>query len=193
VQPSGARLWRLKYRHGGTERTDPIGSYPEVTLADAREERDRAPAWLREGKDHVLQRRLERAGEVAKRATTFEAIAREIHRAPEWSVAHRTAVEGRLEKELLPDLRRLLVETITTPLVLATLKKIENPGALETASKCRVLAPQIFRHAIVTGRLQVDPAAHLSKARPLARPSTGQRFPPMTCPRCSRPWQRFPP
>lgn len=47
VQPSGAKLWRLKYRHGGTERAYAIGVYPQITFAEAREERDRARAWLR--------------------------------------------------------------------------------------------------------------------------------------------------
>jgi integrase len=164
VQPSGAKLWRLKYRHGGTERTYAIGAYDEVTLAEARVERDRARAWLREGKDPVGERRLERAGQVAKRTTTFEAIAREFIGLQDWSPAHRVAVEHRLEGELLPDLGRLPVDTITPQIVLAALKKIEARGALETASKCRVLASQVFRHAIVTGRLQVDPAAHLSGA-----------------------------
>jgi hypothetical protein len=95
VQPSGAKMWRLKYRHGGTERTYAIGAYDEITLAEAREERDRARAWLHEGKDPVGERRLERAGQVAKRMTTFEAIAREFIGLQDWSPAHRVAVEHR--------------------------------------------------------------------------------------------------
>ena len=164
VQPSGAKLWRLKYRHGGTERTYAIGAYDEITLAEAREERDRARAWLREGKDPVVERRVDRAREIAKRATTFEAVAREFAAMQRWSPEHRAAVDRRLAAELLPDLGNLPIDAIDAPMVLATLKKIEARGALETASKSRVLASQVFRHAIVTGRLTIDPAAHLSGA-----------------------------
>jgi len=164
VQPGGAKLWRLKYRHGGTERTYSIGAYDEISLAEAREERDRARAWLRDGKDPVSERRVDRARAIARQAITFEAVAREFAALQQWSIEHRAAVNRRLEGELLPDLGKLPVDAIDAPMVLATLKKIEARGALETASKSRVLASQIFRHAIVTGRLQVDPAAHLSGA-----------------------------
>ena len=37
VQPSGAKGWRLKYRHGGKEKRLSFGVYPEVTLKAARE------------------------------------------------------------------------------------------------------------------------------------------------------------
>jgi hypothetical protein len=49
VNPNGSRLWRLKYRRAGFERTLSIGSYPVVTLAEARDERDKAHRLLREG------------------------------------------------------------------------------------------------------------------------------------------------
>src|SRR5258708_14399037 len=39
VQPTGAKLWRLKYRHAEKERTYAIGAYPELSLAEARAER----------------------------------------------------------------------------------------------------------------------------------------------------------
>ena len=42
VKPNGAKLWRLKYRHGGKERVYSIGAFPEVGLADARGARDQA-------------------------------------------------------------------------------------------------------------------------------------------------------
>ena len=37
VTPAGGRLWRWKYRFDGTERQLALGSYPELTLAEARE------------------------------------------------------------------------------------------------------------------------------------------------------------
>ncbi len=36
VQPSGGRLWRLKYRLDGHEKKLALGIYPEVGLAEAR-------------------------------------------------------------------------------------------------------------------------------------------------------------
>ena len=162
----GSKLWRLKYRHGGKERLYSIGAYPEITLEKAREDREQAREWLRAGKDPVIERRLAKASEAAKQAETFETVAREFIalQAGKWSPDHAAAVTRRLEAELLPDLGRLPVSGITAPMALATLKKVEKRGALETASKCRVLGSQIARYAVVTGRIGVDPFAHLAGA-----------------------------
>ena len=40
INPNGSRLWRLKYRLKGKEKLLALGSYPEVSLANARRERD---------------------------------------------------------------------------------------------------------------------------------------------------------
>lgn len=37
VQPDGSRLWRMKYRVDGKEKSLAFGSYPQVSLAKARE------------------------------------------------------------------------------------------------------------------------------------------------------------
>ena len=51
VMPTGGRLWRLDYRHNGTRRTLALGSYPDVSLAKARERRDEARRLLADGID----------------------------------------------------------------------------------------------------------------------------------------------
>src|SRR3546814_19500130 len=46
VNPRGSKLWRLKYRKDGVERKLALGSYPEITLAEARGARDAARRQL---------------------------------------------------------------------------------------------------------------------------------------------------
>ena len=53
VQPSGGKLWRLKYRIEGREKKLGIGTYPEVGLAEARERRDEARKMIAFGKGPV--------------------------------------------------------------------------------------------------------------------------------------------
>ncbi|HKP65721.1 MAG TPA: Arm DNA-binding domain-containing protein, partial [Casimicrobiaceae bacterium] len=79
VMPTGAKLWRLKYRFGAErkERIYSIGAFPEISLAQAREERERAREWLRQGKDPIIQRRVAKATAGAQQAITFKAIADE--------------------------------------------------------------------------------------------------------------------
>ena len=46
VNPAGSKLWRLKYRIRGFEQKLALGSYPDVSLADARTNRDAARKHL---------------------------------------------------------------------------------------------------------------------------------------------------
>ncbi|CAN5443215.1 hypothetical protein BH10PSE12_BH10PSE12_23550 [soil metagenome] len=68
IQPSGGKLWRQKYRINGTERKLSIGTYPDISLSEARKRRDAAREQLFIGKDPHWQRSLAREteGEVAQ-------------------------------------------------------------------------------------------------------------------------------
>lgn len=175
VQPHGARLWRMKYRHAGMERVYAIGVYPEVTLAKAREERDRARGWIREGKDPTVERKVSRALQGAHQADTFGAMAEEwfAKASPAWSDAHRSAQRARLDNELVKDLGDIPVKDLKPAKILETLRRIEARGAHETAGKCRIMVSQVFRYAVQTSRAESDPAALLSGA--LVRPAPTHR------------------
>ncbi len=60
VRPTGAKLWRLRYRLGDKENLFAIGRYPELTLQDAREERDKAKKLIKEGVHPAHKRKLDR-------------------------------------------------------------------------------------------------------------------------------------
>ena len=51
VKPNGSRLWRLKYRVDGIEKTLSFGAYPQVTLSLARERRDESKRLTARGVD----------------------------------------------------------------------------------------------------------------------------------------------
>jgi integrase len=74
---AGARLWRLKYRRpDGRENRIALGEYPAVTLNRAREERDKARAMLRDGRDPSAERVARREAAVRELQSTFQAAAR---------------------------------------------------------------------------------------------------------------------
>jgi len=73
VRPTGARLWRLKYRRAGVEKLLALGSYPDTSLQKARSKRDAARAILEDGRDPGAERKAEKS----VRVETFAAIAEE--------------------------------------------------------------------------------------------------------------------
>jgi integrase len=166
VTPSGGKYWRFKYRFAGKEKLLALGVYPTVTLKAARKKRDAAREQLAANVDPGTQRKLEK--QTARRAAenTFEAVAREWWETKRggWSEAHSAAVLGRLEKQLLPTLGGRPIAEIEPPELLSVIRTIEARDALELASKTRIVAGQVFRFAIATGRAKSDPSRDLRGA-----------------------------
>ncbi len=75
ITPAGGRLWRWKYRFGGAEKLMALGRFHEITLADARERRDRARRLLAHGPDPMAERKAEKRAYVAATEHNFEKIA----------------------------------------------------------------------------------------------------------------------
>lgn len=71
INPSGSRLWRLKYRFGGKEKLLSLGAYPAVSLADARRLRDEARAVLADERDPSVEKQERKRAEAERRGVTF--------------------------------------------------------------------------------------------------------------------------
>ena len=61
VAPSGGKLWRFKYRYGGKEKNLSCGVFPDVSLDEARAQRDRLRKLLSHGIDPSVVRKEEKA------------------------------------------------------------------------------------------------------------------------------------
>src|SRR5680860_412475 len=166
VAPSGGKWWRLKYRFGGKAKLLSLGTYPAVSLKDARAKRDALRAQLAAGIDPGQARKAEKATRGG--ANSFEAVAREWigKYAPTWAESHSTKVIWRLERDVFPWLGVRPVGSVTASELLAVLRRIESRGALETAHRALRNSGQVFRYAIATGRAERDPAADLRGALP---------------------------
>ena len=75
--PSGGKWWRFKYRYAGKEKLLSLGTYPEVSLAKAREDREQARRRLAAGVDPSAARQEAKRQTVEATANNFEGIARE--------------------------------------------------------------------------------------------------------------------
>ena len=51
ITPNGSKLWGLKYYYLQKEKKLSIGAYPAISLADAREAREKAKKLLAHGQD----------------------------------------------------------------------------------------------------------------------------------------------
>lgn len=161
VTPAGGKLWRLKYRIAGREKQLSLVKYDDVSLADAREARDRAKAALRRGVDPGVVKRLGPAPD-----ETFEAVARAWHgrTKTKWTERHAGDVLGSLERLVFPKIGPLRISDIGPPEALAVLRAIETGHGGETANRVRQRMSAVFVSAIAHGIAQTDPAAIIKGA-----------------------------
>lgn len=167
VQPSGAKWWRFRYRFDGKEKMLSFGTHPEVALKDARERREGARRDLAAGIDPGAKRKAEKETRAEVAANTFEAVAREWHKAvhvAKVSAGHAARNLLRLEQDAFPHIGAMPLSEITAPKLLDMLRKVEARGAIETAHRVRQVCGQVFRYGIATGRCERDPAADLRDA-----------------------------
>lgn len=166
VSPSGSKRWFWKFYPDGKESRLALGSYPTVSLKKARADRDAARAVRSEGTSPVQKRKAEKLASAANRATTFEAVSRELHatKASAWSANHAAQWLRTQEKDLFPWVGSLPLAEVSAPILLDTLRKVEARGALRMAHDLREFAGQVFRYGIATGRCERNPAADLRGA-----------------------------
>jgi len=170
ITPSGGKWWRFKYRFEGKEKLLSLGTYPEVSLAEARESRDLARKLLAKTPpvDPSVSRQSEKAAKKLSSANSFEQNAREwiaSHMANK-SESHRNKVLRRFEIYLFPWIGKQPISDITAPEILAPVKRIEKLGKLETAHRTLQSAGQVFRYAVQHGRAIRDVTADLKGALP---------------------------
>lgn len=173
VTPAGGKWWRFKYRFGGKEKLLSFGTYPEVSLSDAREKRYAARKQIASGIDPGEARKAEKAARTAECENAFEAIAREWHGRfiETWRNGYGDTILHRLERDVFPWIGARPVAEIKAPELLQVLRRIESRGALETAHRIRCTCGQIFRYAVATGRAERDPAVDLKGALPPSKPN----------------------
>lgn len=164
--PNGSKCWRLKYRFGGKEKLLALGTYPEVSLSDARDKRTEARRQIAAGIDPGEARKARKEATAEKAANTFEVVAREWYgkNEPVWSPTHAVMVISRLEKDVFTVIGNRPISEIKAPEVLKMLQNIEARGVIETAYRIKIVCGQVFRYATATGRADGDPTAALKGA-----------------------------
>jgi len=167
LNPTGSKLWRWKYRVAGKEKLLALGAYPDLSLTAARDACAAARRTLAQGMDPSALRKAAKQAEaeaVISAGDTFEAIAREWMARQE--VAEVTANKSRwiLETFLFPQIGQRPIADITARELLAALRKVEETGRLETAKRAKIKAGQVFRYAVLEGKVSSDPTASLRGA-----------------------------
>jgi integrase len=181
VSPKGGQWWRLKYRFAGKEKRISLGTYPEVSLKEARNRRDEARKLLAAGTDPSQDRKATKVAQAGRAANTFEAIAREWYekRTAGWAPSHSVRLMRLFERDVFPWLGSRPIAEIGPPDLLAVLRRIEDRKAVDTAHRALGHCGQVFRYAVASSRAQSDPSRDLRGA---LSPAEGKHLAAVTKP-----------
>jgi hypothetical protein len=168
VTPAGTAVWRVKYRFGGNERLFAAGTYPATTLESARAEREKVKTLLREGRDPVQDRRLERANAIASSGETFKSVAALwlAKQKAQWSPIHFEKSSRAFDRDVLPRIGNLPVKDITPQIVAGVIEAILKRGVRETAAKVLQHINGVFRFAQARGLRSDNPAEPVPEILP---------------------------
>lgn len=181
ITPKGGKWWRYSYRYAGKQKTISLGTYPDISLKDARESHSEARKLLAKGTDPGEIRKAIKSAREGNAANSFEVVAREwfSRHKHSWADSHSEKIISRLENDVFPWLGSRPIAEITAPELLTVIRRAESRGALDTAHRVRQNCGQVFRYAIATGRAERDPAHDLRGAIP---PAATKNFPSITEP-----------
>ncbi|EJB8382632.1 phage-related integrase [Pseudomonas aeruginosa] len=167
VAPGGGKSWHFRYQWYGKQKRMSLGTYPELSLQDARALRDEARALLAKDTNPHAHRKQKRFTARLTTEYTFKAVFLK------W-LAHRglTFEEGRqttqslipriFANDVLPLLGKRSIFEIKRTDLLEVIGNIERRKALSVAEKVRTWFNQMFRYAlVVVPGLEHNPASDL--------------------------------
>ena len=166
VNERGIKAWVFLYASPATGKRAKLtfGSYPALSLSDARDEALALTVAVNRGEDPAAKRRSQHDAE------SFEELAQAYLREHEkrlarggkaggWSVEVRRL----LRADILPVIGTHRAETLTKRQVMDVIEPIVERGSYVTADKVLALVRAIYNWAAGTGRLDVNPTFGLKK------------------------------
>ncbi len=149
-----------------TRRNLSFGTYPDVSLADARAKRDQARKLVAAGEDPSEIRKATKAAKIDRAANSFEIIARMwlAKHARELSASTAEKNQRLFERDIFPWIGGRPIAELRPKEILDAARRIEARGAVETAKRAITLCGQAFQQAVIDGHVTSDPTRDIRRA-----------------------------
>jgi integrase len=174
VRPRGQKAWLYRYRLYGRQEKLSVGTYPDVSLADAREahgdakklvKAKKSPAQVKQEDKRRLSDDLQTVSGLAK--AYFEDHVDKL----------TSAKRGRyyVEDKILPVIGRKFLEEVTPGDCIAIVQKIKRAGAPAVARKVLEQLRGLFGYAVDHHLMTVNPAAQVRATKIIGKKESRSR------------------
>ena len=161
VTETGSKLWRYRYRMNGKQKLLSLGQYPDVTLAEVRDQHLEARRKVAKGIDPSAQKQAEKHALLTAKSTSFASLSAEwlTWFASKSSEGHVKTTKGRLDNHILPVLGGIDAKDLTRAMVVSFAKQLEQDHGRETADRCLMVVRQVLNYATDHGYTPANVAA----------------------------------
>ena len=159
VNPSGSKSWRIEYRRPTDDKRDSItiGKYPMISLADARQKKEKILSLIAHGEDPKIK--LQEKNQVITLNCLF----------PEWysrwsldvTPKYALQVKRALEANIFNLLGKKDISIILPKDIVNALSSMENRGVLEYLKRTKGALKQMFDFAVERGLCSYNPVTSI--------------------------------
>jgi len=177
VKPNGTKHWQFRTAKGGKETSLQLGTFPVMSLAEARREANRLREQQAAGLDPLLERRMAAVRHQAEKEATFRVVADElldVKRRNGRSQSYLDKIESALTANLYPKLGKVPIQQIEAPYLKEILRPIEARGSLDMLGFMLRIAGEVFDLAKANGQFKGDNPARSLKSNVFQRHTKGQ-------------------
>ncbi|HFD6682100.1 TPA: integrase domain-containing protein [Providencia alcalifaciens] len=168
VKSNGSKLWSFRYIRPLTKKRakKSLGSYPAVSLADARSYRLEARTLLAKQIDPQDHYKEQARHTLEAKTNTFQLVAERW-----WEVKKSTVTEDygndiwrSLERDVFPAIGDISVTDIKAHILVQAIQPVQARGALETVRRLCQRINEVMIYAQNTGLIDAVPSINIGKA-----------------------------
>jgi integrase len=168
VKPNGSKLWIFNYYRPFTKARANLsfGTYPDLSIAKAREMRTEARELLAQDIDPKSHREELERGQKAAMENTLGKVCKQwlTLKQSKVSADHAKDIYRSLELHILDKLGKKPIHQIKAPVVIDILQPLAAKGSLETVRRVCQRINEVMGYAVNTGLIDNNPLAKISEA-----------------------------
>jgi integrase len=177
IKPTGAKYWQFKTARGGKETSLQLGSFPQMSLGEARSAAETIRKQQSAGLDPLQERKMAAIRRQSESEATFRVVASElldIKRRNGLSASYLKKIEGAVEGNLIPKLGPMPIQKIEAPYLKTVLKRIEARGSLDMLNFMLRITGEVFDLAKSNGQFTGDNPARALRSNVFQKHKKGQ-------------------
>ena len=179
VRRNGSKFFRLDFRYGGKRLSMSLGTYPKVSLKEAREKKDESKKLLNENINPISEKRIKKSSEYL----TLGIVINEWLELRAKSSSQATITQNRrMLNNFTNWLGNVAIKDVKRIDIINILEKIQNKGVIETAHRLLSLMNKIYMFAVTKGYIEHNIIADIDKKSVLVPSNKNIHHPAITSP-----------